>query len=100
MILRCFAPDRTWYDRLPLPLCPTQTRQQKPRGRLWWDAGELDRKGEQERAGQGARKEDRAGRRLEKLEQELGALERAEEMTAEIGAGAERSEQEGMTGSN
>lgn len=52
--------------------------------------GEQDRKGEQERAGQGDRKEDRAGRRLEKLEQELGALERAEEMTVEIRAGAKK----------
>jgi hypothetical protein len=50
--------------------------------------GEQAGKGRQERAGQGDRKEDRTGGRLEKLEQELGALERAEEMTAEIGAGA------------
>jgi hypothetical protein len=88
VILCCIAPDRTWHDWLLLPLCRTPTGQQKRRGRLCWDVGEQAGKGRQERAGQGDRKEDRTGGRLEKLEQELGALERAEEMTAEIGAGA------------
>lgn len=57
---------------------------------------EQEREGRQERAGQGGRKEDSAGRRLEKLAQELRALERAGEMTVEIRAGAKRSEQKGM----
>lgn len=56
---------------------------------------EQEREGGQERAGQGGRKEDSTGRRLEKLEQELGALERAGGMTVEIRAGAKRSEQRG-----
>lgn len=57
---------------------------------------EQEREDGQERAGQGGRKEDSAGRRLEKLEQELGALERAGEMTVEIRTGAKRSEQKGV----
>ena len=50
--------------------------------------GEQAGKGRQERAGQGDRYEYMTGVILEYLEQELGALVRAEEMTAEIGAGA------------
>lgn len=59
-----------------------------------------EKKGRQtgEREGQGGRKEGSAGRRHEKLEQELGALGRAKEMTVEIRTGAKRSEQKGTAG--
>lgn len=48
--------------------------------------------------GQRDRKEGGPGRRHEKLEQELRALRRAREMTAEIRTGAERSKQKGTAG--
>lgn len=48
--------------------------------------------------GQRDRKEGGPGRRHEKLEQELRALRRAREMTAEIRTGAERSRQKGTAG--
>lgn len=59
---------------------------------------ERERKGELKREGQGGRKEGSAGRRHEKLEQELRALRRAGEMTVEIRTGAKRSKQKGTAG--
>ena len=59
---------------------------------------ESERKGRRAGEGQRGRKEGGPGRRHEKLEQELRALGRAREMTAEIRTGAERSRQKGTAG--
>lgn len=64
-----------------------------------WDRSRV-RGGEEGRASRtgSERRDGSAGRRRAKLEQELGALGRAGEMTVEIRAGAKRSEQKGPAG--
>lgn len=89
--------ERTPWDRPHRTVCSERKADAKAGAKPPMGPEETQSQGERGKAGGtgSERRDGSSGRRRAKLEQELGALGRAGEMTAEIGTAAKRSEQRG-----